>query len=123
MKVNIAVDNSSKRYGKGKLAMVAVEAIKTPCRGVVLSKRLQLAGYALTHVNTGQSLLVGDGEKSKARLLKIALKLSKVDFNFALHKTYKDLKAAIAKADPKIREKIRTAIYGKPKKETKKHGK
>lgn len=117
MKVSIAVDNSSKRFGKGKSAAVSVEAEKTPCRGVVLTERVGLAGYVLTHVNTGQAIATGEGEKSKKRLLKIAEKLAKLEFNFAAYKTIKELKDGFAKADPKTKAKYRVAVTPKTKEE------
>ena len=119
MKVSIAVDNINKQYGRGKVSTVTVEAEKTPCRGIALTKRVGLRGYVLTHVNTGQAIVTGDGEESRVRLLKIADKLAKIEFNFAAHKTVKELTEAVAKADPKVQAKIRAAVLEKQNKEKK----
>ena len=119
MKVNVAVDNSGKKYGRGKIATVEVVGEKTDCRGIVLTKRVGIAGYALTHVNTGQAIVRGDGEKSKKRLLKIAGKLAKIDFNFAAYKTVKELDAALEQRGLILRAKINKVIHGKTNKEKK----
>jgi hypothetical protein len=117
LKVSIAVDNINKRYGRGKTAAVPVEAEKTACRGVALTKRVGWSGYALTHVNSGRAIINDDSDMSKARLLKIADKLAKVEFNFAAYKTVDEFRKAFSAADPKVKQKLSGIIHGKPKKE------
>lgn len=107
--MKIAVDNSSGEYGRGKKAMIERDAEKTDCPGLVITERFNLAGYTLTHAASGFRVA---SDVKKRRLIKMAMLLSKVGFDFTSFKTAEQSKKAFDKADQLVLANIRTIING-----------